>query len=1136
MEIVAYLKYLRGVLKRVLLRTGLKDIFKKRGQQKVSYFNYQLHESLLPRYLELVSRLLGDGGENHLYMGLGLIIGKKKSGPRGEGQKLGAPFVYVPVYLNEEEEGVKAEISWAEAEVNYDVLDVLMGIEEQMNEETLREAGIGLINPVLENMHQRVEGLTERVDQLVNSAGKERLMRDGRELEGLFMEYVAPMIGGLYRARGQREDFDWSPDNYHARENLERLRAQEGVKYYPQTFFFTAKRPSELTTYDDLGKIIELHEGRRARLNHPVLNRMMQCVDPGYAETGEKEIRRKVEEEASAREVEKAIARLPIPLSEEQREAIRMAWRQNVSYIQGPPGTGKSHTITGIMLCGLWLNRKVLLVSSKSDAVRVVREMLERYLKPTRIVYAAYEAKDRSEMYDYLTGVADRIGRWADRGDRRAWIERRRGELEEYINQMETLQRKIRREENLIMNFLERERRFYETNKDFVTERDRLCEEGVIDREWRLASGIATLTEASLEQMVELLRKLYGRVKDGRIKPIDQRLILSLIRRYVRQYKLCPRRAWEAYRKQSVMYFEQIFKLLAQFQLVQQQMSARDIAEIEECRRRKSLHEEKLKEIQGRAITALAEVSSVTAGLNVKFQLGEFAALWRWRDPKRVLEVRDRLDYQRLLEVFPLWVAELRHTGHYLPFQTEMFDLVVVDEASQVNIAEVIPAIYRGRAVCIVGDDKQLGLSSAGLFVVNRNIERMLWDRHCGGDNFDEAQRRRIVLSRDSILDFVKENPEMRVRSVMLREHFRSVPRLASFNNISFYDGRLRIMKEIPGLVDLPCFKAIRTGGRRGSQKQNGEEKEARVVMEEVKKVMEILRDLMVDRKWLDGNEKYQDLRSHRFTEPPSIGVLAFTTDQAECIEEIVAESFDSNLLKLHRLKVGTPERFQGSERDIMLITLAHDGVARYAAGHYEDVRRFNVATSRAIWYTFFIYGGLSVGARLVKRYLAHFGELTKEDSENVDSVQKVSYGWGFSLNRCQSEFERRVAQFLVDYCSGRPKVRLYNQASIGIDIESCGQKRLDFVLYNEVTGRYVAVEVDGKYHYDDGMGRLYGEAHIKRIEILKRAGWQVVNLPYYQWYDRGWLCDLQNDRFRLYWEEVCQRLDILLGFTVNGS
>jgi len=39
-------------------------------------------------------------------------------------------------------------------------------------------------------------------------------------------------------------------------------------------------------------------------------------------------------------------------------------------------------------------------------------------------------------------------------------------------------------------------------------------------------------------------------------------------------------------------------------------------------------------------------------------------------------------------------------------------------------------------------------------------------------------------------------------------------------------------------------------------------------------------------------------------------------------------------------------------------------------------------------------------------------------------------------------------------------------------------------------------------------------DEHLERIDMLKRAGWSIVNVPYYWWYKRGWLCDEQDSNF----------------------
>jgi hypothetical protein len=64
----------------------------------------------------------------------------------------------------------------------------------------------------------------------------------------------------------------------------------------------------------------------------------------------------------------------------------------------------------------------------------------------------------------------------------------------------------------------------------------------------------------------------------------------------------------------------------------------------------------------------------------------------------------------------------------------------------------------------------------------------------------------------------------------------------------------------------------------------------------------------------------------------------------------------------------------------------------------------------------------------------------------------------------------------------------------------------LDFVLYNKNNKKFVGLEVDGPHHFEgDGLSN-YADWHIERIEKLKRAGWNIINTPYYKLYLKGWL------------------------------
>jgi very-short-patch-repair endonuclease len=271
-----------------------------------------------------------------------------------------------------------------------------------------------------------------------------------------------------------------------------------------------------------------------------------------------------------------------------------------------------------------------------------------------------------------------------------------------------------------------------------------------------------------------------------------------------------------------------------------------------------------------------------------------------------------------------------------------------------------------------------------------------------------------------------------------------------------------------------------------------------------------------------------EDLKPHEYSDqrPPSIGVISFLTQQRDYLRGRIEEWFDAEEIERHRLFVGTPEEFQGNERDIVFITFGLDSSIRYAKSFYEEPRRFNVATSRAVDFTYAVYGGMPISVDLVGRYLRRFdpnfraGDDTQQDVNQSTSSAEHWY-WTYDRRHCESEFERRVAEFLENF-SRVNKVRLFNQ------VTCCGQKRLDFVLFNERTESCVAVEVDGRDHFTVN-GRSYSEAHLERIDILERAGWKILHVPYYSWYKSGWLCETADPEFQTRLANMSKELRHLL-------
>ena len=67
----------------------------------------------------------------------------------------------------------------------------------------------------------------------------------------------------------------------------------------------------------------------------------------------------------------------------------------------------------------------------------------------------------------------------------------------------------------------------------------------------------------------------------------------------------------------------------------------------------------------------------------------------------------DRASFDKLKQSFPCILAGIRDYSEFIPLENDLFDLVIVDEASQVSIAQALPALLRGKKIVVLGDKKQ---------------------------------------------------------------------------------------------------------------------------------------------------------------------------------------------------------------------------------------------------------------------------------------------------------------------------------------------------------------------------------------------------------------------------------------------
>jgi very-short-patch-repair endonuclease len=380
----------------------------------------------------------------------------------------------------------------------------------------------------------------------------------------------------------------------------------------------------------------------------------------------------------------------------------------------------------------------------------------------------------------------------------------------------------------------------------------------------------------------------------------------------------------------------------------------------------------------------------------------------------------------------PCWIMSHARVSESLPAEIGAFDLVIVDEASQSDLW-ALPAVLRGKQILVVGDDKQVS-PEAG-FVAAAKIAD-LRRRFLAGQPFEP------VLSADmSLYDIA--STVFAASKVMLREHFRCVQPIIAYSNRAFYKGfiqPLRIPKASERL-DPPLVDIFVANGLRGAKNQNLPEAECIAA-----EIDAILRDPNMAGR--------------------SLGVVSLLgPEQAQLIDKLVRGRCDAAELARRAFSCGDARIFQGSERDIIFLSMVADSKNHHALSGAMYDQRFNVAASRARDRMFLVRSvrleELST-LDLRRTLVEHFARPVASGDEA-----------GSLIAACESGFERDVY------------TELFTRGYRVIPQVPAAGYRIDMVIEG-ADDRRLAIELDG----DEFHGPDRWAADMGRQRVLERAGW----------------------------------------------
>ena len=457
----------------------------------------------------------------------------------------------------------------------------------------------------------------------------------------------------------------------------------------------------------------------------------------------------------------------------------------------------------------------------------------------------------------------------------------------------------------------------------------------------------------------------------------------------------------------------------------------------------------------------------------------------------------DKASFEKLKNSFPCILAGIRDFAEYIPLESEIFDLVILDEASQVSIAQAFPALLRGKKIIVLGDRKQFSNVKSNQARSDTNREYLNRLREVFIDTISDESTKLERLEKfnikTSILDFFERISNY---NIMLRKHFRGYREIISYSSKHFYDDGLQAIKiRAKPIEDVIRFTHIDHDGR-AEIVENRNQLEIEAIVAEVERIS---RD-----------------------EPDStIGIITPHTNQQKLLVDAFSKHPDSEKLqKQHRLKIMTFDTCQGEERDIILYSMVANPASDKLWGIFIKDRksvdleeggqiklqRLNVGFSRAKERMHFYH------SKPIEDFAGSIGEALQFYSKTLADAHLVPDA---STTDPRSPMERKVLHWLQETAFFRANqwaIELQTQFPLGEYIKQLDKRYshpkyvVDFLLvYTDAEKKQhkIIIEYDGfEFHFQD-FGEVnefnYAEYHteddVYRQKVLESYGYNFLRI-----------------------------------------
>ena len=708
----------------------------------------------------------------------------------------------------------------------------------------------------------------------------------------------------------------------------------------------------------------------------------------------------------------------PLSLSDAQLNVVKNVENSKLVSVFGPPGTGKSQTIVNLV-AHLIANGKTVLVASRMDkAVDVVAERLNDLGAPFLALRAGrlnYQRELSMQLQDLLSNKVD-----LDEG-----VE---SSIMCDVPDMEALLKSVSEMEKKAETIIKLEEDWNNINEEIK------LEEPNHRNHQYIKSNLKNDEVKAIEDIINILSSNMEKV--GFIAALKNNSSLSKLKKIIKTN-------FEV-NNENLMILKtelEFAKMICKARMIETEIQTiGNIHVISEQLRtmRKKQRKLAIDILKGKRREALKELMRDSVKRQRLFVHSKSLVERKKNLQNRLLETED---FKPLLEAFPCWCVTTYNVSGSLPLKPGLFDVVIIDEASQCDIASAFPILYRAKKAVVVGDDKQL----PHLSFLEKAKEQSFMSQYGINDRYQLMWRFRTNSMFD-LANYYSMHP------VLLDEHFRSLPPIINYSNKEFYGNRIKVMRRNDNSSKVVEAIVVPEGKVDSDATRN---------LPEIEAVVKKLYDIVVE-----DERKNPD-------KPVSIGIISPFRAQVEQLKISVSKVLSEHMMEKHQIEIGTAHTFQGDERDIMLISWA------YANNSYpqsliflQKPNLFNVAITRARYKTinFISKNPRELPEGILRSY---FGFI--EEYENRFALINSNE---FDENIYKNSFEKEVAQAFRD---------------LGHKV-LCG---------DEIAGLSADLLIDDKFIVEcDGVedNKPSKTSNMKKQAIFERSGLKVSRISAREW------------------------------------